>query len=812
MIYGSDHENQVIQTWLSTIADPRCNGIELVCLKQGWGHIRSGLSIVDAPICLNGNVYEHGIGTHADSVIEVRSAQPMTRFQAIAGLDDNRNSRGVSSALKLIFSIEAGGCEIWRSAPLGLQDSPAQVDVDLGGVRQCTLKVKSANGDLNFAHADWAQAVVTLLDGRKIVAGPSKSHMPTATGVPFSFRYGGRHSSELLTGWLRSDGRVMSQGATTVETTSWKDSQSGLVCILELKRFANFPAAEWVLRFRNEGTADTHLLEEIEPLDLCWPATEVPILHHALGSHSQIDDFAYLSKNLQQRISLLAGQGRSSQDYLPFFNLETGGGGVMAAIGWSGQWRAEFEPVLAAAHMRAGMEKTHMVLHPEEEIRTPRILIISYDGSAVRGHNLLRRIILQHYTPAALGQPPLGPTCCATWGGSRSAQHQELIRTIQAHGLPFDYYWMDAGWYGPDARHPEITSGGDWYLHTGDWRVNPQVHPEGLRPLSDAAARTGMKFLLWLEPERINAGTPIATAHPEWLLQSSGQNSLFNLGLPDARAHLINEISAVIQNNNVRCYRQDFNIEPLEHWRRNDAPDRQGMTEIRYIEGLYAFWDALLARHPGLLIDNCASGGRRIDLETTSRSIPLWRSDWQCSPGFEPIGTQQHLLGLSYWVPMSTAGTFALPEDTYDFRSALSTGIVVERWGAFEAPMTRDESYPWEWLKSRMLEAVRARPFFTGDYYPLFPIQASAELWAGAQYHMPESNSGMIMLFRRPKCPYEQAALKLAGLDDDARYCIEDADDSHYGKTMTGRELRADGVSVSIHHVRESKLLFYRAV
>jgi hypothetical protein len=70
--------------------------------------------------------------------------------------------------------------------------------------------------------------------------------------------------------------------------------------------------------------------------------------------------------------------------------------------------------------------------------------------------------------------------------------------------------------------------------------------------------------------------------------------------------------------------------DPLPYWRANDAPDRQGMAEIRHVEGLYEFWNDLLRRHPGLVIDNCASGGRRIDLETISRSIPLWRSDWQC--------------------------------------------------------------------------------------------------------------------------------------------------------------------------------------
>ena len=56
---------------------------------------------------------------------------------------------------------------------------------------------------------------------------------------------------------------------------------------------------------------------------------------------------------------------------------------------------------------------------------------------------------------------------------------------------------------------------------------------------------------------------------------------------------------------------------------------------IRYIEGLYEMWDELRAKNPGLVIDNCASGGRRIDLEAISRSVALWQSDINCRQGSE---------------------------------------------------------------------------------------------------------------------------------------------------------------------------------
>ena len=123
-----------------------------------------------------------------------------------------------------------------------------------------------------------------------------------------------------------------------------------------------------------------------------------------------------------------------------------------------------------------------------------------------------------------------------------------------------------------------------------------------------------------------------------------------------------------------------------------DAPDRVGMAEIQHITGLYAFWDELLARHPGLIIDNCAGGGQRIDLETIARSVPLWRSDRQCWP-FDPIAMQTQTQGLAPWIPLSAAVCEAPTQ--YALRSALGPGLVTH-WssqaldGGVDLPVERD--------------------------------------------------------------------------------------------------------------------------
>jgi hypothetical protein len=126
------------------------------------------------------------------------------------------------------------------------------------------------------------------------------------------------------------------------------------------------------------------------------------------------------------------------------------------------------------------------------------------------------------------------------------------------------------------------------------------------------------------------------------------------------------------------------------------------------LTGLYAFWDRLLAENHGLQIDNCSSGGRRIDLEMIRRSVPLWRSD--CN---DVLGSQNHTAGFAPWVPLS--GGVVLTEDIYQLRSAYCAGLL------FEGGMSGPKNFPAEWLKNPHEEFAEVRPFFYGDYYPITP-------------------------------------------------------------------------------------------
>jgi alpha-galactosidase len=273
------------------------------------------------------------------------------------------------------------------------------------------------------------------------------------------------------------------------------------------------------------------------------------------------------------------------------------------------------------------------------------------------------------------------------------------------------------------------------------------------------------------------------------------------MGNPEARRWITDKMSEMITSEGVDIFREDYNISPIRYWRAADAPDRQGMTEIKYIEGFYAFWDELLERHPGLVIDNCASGGQRIDIETMRRSIPLWRSDLQCSTDYDPVGSQSQTLGISYWVPIHAAGC-TRTGDTYDFRSILSSGATL-CWTNPERP-----DFPIDWARRCAEEAALVRPFFYGDLYPLTGYSRSEEVWLVYQLHRQDMKQGAIIAYRRAECPYPTAHFKLRGLKSKAVYRIKNLNTKR-AKKATGAELMNEGLDLQLTNTPDSLVLLY---
>jgi alpha-galactosidase len=624
------------------------------------------------------------------------------------------------------------------------------------------------------------------------------------SAVPFSFVYGNESSRQLLPRWtMRRTGR----------SVTYRDPRSGLEVEWTLTEHTAFPAFEWVLRFTNTAAKDTLVLEDIRALDAILTETApgaAPQLEYAEGSHDELSDFAPGERALAsgESAQFVSHGGRSSDGYLPYFQVRNPrGGNVVMGIGWTGQWSAAFRHLPARGiAATAGMERTRLRLGPGESIRTPAILLLTWSGDdEFRGNNLWRALLLKHYTPRPNGaelDPPLAVSAhgVVPFEGTTEANMLEGIEQVAREKLGAKVWWIDTGWFS--------LIGKNWAKSVGNFAPDPVRYPRGLKPVADAAHRHGMKFLLWFEPERVMPGTWLFEHHRDWLLKPNVDTPqrygymvkdrfhLVDLGKPEALAWLRETIANMIAENGIDIYRQDFNMYPLWYWQAGEKEDRQGFGEARYIENLYAFWDELMRRSPGLLIDNCASGGRRLDFEMLRRSVALWRSDtaWK-----DIDAVQSMTYGLSRWIPIHGLG--AISAEPYEVRSGLAP--------TFVAAIDYRNQDAVQRLRPA-LEAYRAiQKRYQGDFYPLTPYSRHADVWMAWQFHREEEGDGVVQAFRRKDSAQVSATYRLHGLEPRANYRVTGWDGP--GETVvSGLELINKGLSITLAAPRSAAVVEYR--
>jgi alpha-galactosidase len=752
--------------------------------RQDFNVLRFGQSCMETPITIGEREFARGLGTHANSEIAVAVPSGAKTFAAFVGVDNNYDTQGVRGSVQ--FSVEIDGNEACRTPTLRGGDKPLPVNVIVpAGAREIILKVSDAGDGPGWDQSDWADAHFVMSDGALIYLDQNQPDpFVMCSGPPFSFTYDGKPSAEFLVAWARTAETREVQDHVE-HTIAWTDPKTGLRVTAVLKTYKRYPAADWVLYFENTGSQDTPIIENTQALDVMLRtgnSKRTAILHHLHGDSCDENSFMPLSTNLNvgASFSMAPTGGRpSSISAFPFFNLQYGDEGVITAIGWSGQWAASLERSdRGPTRLRAGMELTHLRLHPGERMRSPRILIMAWKGDRQAAHNRWRRLLLFNYAPKLNGRPvrlPVVSQCFDRYSWSRpewATEAGQIDAADFAGKVGCDAHWLDAAWFE-----------GGFPSGVGNWYCKPKEFPRGLKPVSDACHKLGLRFVVWFEPERVAAGSQIAREHPEFVFGGK-DGGLFKLSDPAARRWLTELLSQRIGEFGIDVYRNDFNIDPLAFWRQNDEPDRQGMTEIRYVEGHYEMWDELLARHPGLLIDNCSSGGRRIDLETIQRSVPLWRSDTSCSPG-HPDWNQAQSHGLSLYVPLHTACGWT-PE-LYDFRSS-ATGGAISQWDYL------DPKFPMTLAQATMAEAKANQKYWYGDFYPLTGCSVSPDAWMAYQFHRPDLNAGVVLAFRHAESNYTALGVSLHGLDPITKYEVEFIDDARQKtvKMLTGRKLMSE--------------------
>jgi len=311
-----------------------------------------------------------------------------------------------------------------------------------------------------------------------------------------------------------------------------------------------------------------------------------------------------------------------------------------------------------------------------------------------------------------------------------------------------------------------------------------------------------MIYGLWFEPERVVAGTKIQKEHPDWCLASQKDPQgtyLLNFGLKEVQDYFFNIVKGFMQMPGFRVYRQDFNMDPRPYWLFNDPPDRQGITEMKYIEGLYAYWDRIAQTWPDSLREECASGGHRIDLEVVKRMHISQKTDYW----FDYDVDQAALWGVSQYLPNNCIVAHLDKMDDYAFHSTMASSLCLG-WIA-DAP-----DFDLARGKKLLRRYLDLRHLLVGAWYPLMPYSRDLTKWMASQYHRSDLGEGMILVFRRPESQYCSVQVSLHGLDPNATYELT-YDSTGKKVRMKGKDLMKDFV-ITISEKRKSDLIHYKRV
>lgn len=579
--------------------------------------------------------------------------------------------------------------------------------------------------------------------------------------------------------------------------------EAGLCAVLELTKVTE-EADHLLLKLKNTGTENSYQIKNAKTLDLHVITDQKAVYHGLTGDDCGAASFLPVDKNIDADYHEEPQGGRSSNNTgFPYFDISWGEQAAVFAIGWTGQWSKDILALEDGFGVQLGLKDSDFYLVPGEEIRLASVLIVKGEGAADTRRRF-RQILKEHYTPKTyLGEQMYVPTSIQCFdryfqglgNGEKNfvwaTEEGQIITADAAKKVKYlDTLWLDAAWF----------EGGFPY-GVGNFSY-AKGFPNGLKPVSDYVHEKGMKFVLWFEPERVTRGTELYEKPEKLLKFEQNEFKLLNLADKEVCGWLKDKLTGMIRENGIDVYRQDFNMDPLPYWRAQDEENRKGITEIKYISGLYDLWDALLAEFPQLLIDNCSSGGRRLDLETSKRSITLWKSDTGCFPETKEqrvnMWSQNQTLSLSEYLPYHACAIW--DTDAYTVRSNSTQGVACN----FDV---LDPAFDFSAAEKISAEIDEMKKYWDGDFYPMSPSVPDETIWA--MFQLALEDCGAVYAFRREFCDISQNTIVFSAVEENQTYRLTFIDEkqNRTEKLYTGKELKT-GILAEIPESRNSLIIF----
>ena len=611
---------------------------------------------------------------------------------------------------------------------------------------------------------------------------------------PFTFKVDGKDFS--VSDWSEiniTEPYEKYQGGETKDVV-FSNKNNDIQVTVEATIFPQNATCQWVVYIKNTGSENSGVISDFYALNSSFPTGKAEI-YYSMGSDTAASDFSLIKKNLTSSERTFSGtDGKPTEKYLPYFNIYGEDYGMVLGIGWTGQWDASLSSENDETLIKAKQENFNAYLLPGEEVRSPLVSVSFYEtDNALKGFNIFRKWMMDSVYPENVTQSSY--TVMEVAGPTSTRTSDEIIEVL--NGLDkevfnhTDAFWMDAGWY---------SYNDGWYDGVGNWTVDTSRYDNGIIELSDYAKEKGLKHTLWYEPERVFPGTEFynkGMENQEWLISVDGDDNLmWNLADEEAFKYYADYILASLKENGVTIYRQDFNFAPLKYWQKADSEyydGRTGICENHYVTNEYKYLDYLTENIPGLIIDNCASGGKRLDLEMAYRSIAFWRSDYNCS--YHPDlfeATQSQTYGVSFWLPITGANLYMI--DEYTCRSAIMPLMLMDFFS--------HQNPEFEYYNDQRAQMGE-------NYYPIEFGSFDKDKMMAMQFSTEDASSGMALIYKRANVNDTEYTLKLNGLYSDKEYKIYDIDNPEKVYTMKGAELMNAGLTLPLPEGEKAMIIMF---
>jgi len=508
------------------------------------------------------------------------------------------------------------------------------------------------------------------------------------------------------------------------------------------------------------------------------------------------DSFAVDGGDLDEGETDIGSTARSSEAFVPLIFV---GGDVNEFYGgviWSGEWRIAMTRAADRVTVAATFPGISTALTPDRPIEVPHAFFGYAPKSADAEAAALRQFAVNGIRRGRPIQPLVTYNTWFPYGTSiTEADVDEEMHRASALGV--ELFVLDAGWWLGAGKNGQA----DYTSGLGSWTADPERFPARLIGLADEAHDLGMKFGLWVEPERIALETlrMPGGANEQWLAttggsyNTDGRSAIVCLAAPAARKWLLSKLTTLMDSVHPDYLKWDNNA-----WTNCDrAGHGHGETDGNYshVMGLYTVLDELRRLYPDLLIENVSGGGNRLDYGMLAYTDSAWMDDLSAPSSH----VRHNIEGLSKAFPPAYLLSFVInsaQESIYDYDLAQ---IVRSRM-----PGVLGLTYRFTDLDDDLRQRLAAeitrykllRDTITSSAAALLTPQApvSEDGWDILQEVSDDHRNAIVFAFKNDSDDGTTVVWP-RGLDADTMYGVRSVDNGDMG-SASGADLMRDGVQL----------------